>query len=172
MSNTHAETNKTTSTTPSDALPPSLRELLSIFAKELSQVSFPGVDHKVLIDLSAQVEEEAQRVEELRGQLDTAHQTLIEVKGRLQRAAEQGLAYARVYAASDAELATRLAEVNLGGEAPRRRKLEVAAAATDPGDGTTPIKIPAKRGRKPKSQQPAAGEEASSEETSSEETGS
>ncbi len=165
MPKTHVEMSHTTSTTTaqpsqSDALPPALRELLGIFAQELAGVSFPNVDHKVLVELAEQVEVEAQRVEELRAQLDTAHAGLIDIKARLQRAAEQGLAYARVYAAGDADLAARLAEVNLGGEAPRRRKLEVAAAA-DPGDGTTPIKLPAKRGRKPK-QQPVVEEETGS----------
>jgi hypothetical protein len=166
MPKTHVEMSTTTSTpttapSPSEALPPALRELLGIFAQELAAVSFPNVDHKVLVELAEQVEVEAQRVEELRAQLDTAHAGLIDVKARLQRAAEQGLAYARVYAAGDADLAARLAEVNLGGETPRRRKLEVAAAAADPGDGTTPIKLPAKRGRKPK-QQPVVEDETGS----------
>lgn len=171
MPKTHAETTPVPSTStpvpaPSDALSPALRELIGIFAQELAAVSFPGVDHKTFMDLAAQVETESQRVEELRAQLDTAHAALIEVKSRLQRSAEQGLAYAKVYAANDAELLARLNEVNLGGETPRRRKLEVAAAApADPGDGSTPIKLPAKRGRKPK----VAVEEESTTET---ETGS
>ena len=173
MPKTHAETTPvpstpTPATSPSDALSPALRELIGIFAQELAAVSFPGVDHKTFMDLAAQVETESQRVEELRAQLDTAHSALIEVKSRLQRSAEQGLAYAKVYAANDAELLARLNEVNLGGETPRRRKLEVAAAtATDPGDGTTPIKLPAKRGRKPK----VAVEEETESETDTE-TGS
>jgi len=181
MPKTHAETTPVTSTPTapstapstsvppqSDALSPALRELIGIFAQELAAVSFPGVDHKTFMDLAAQVETESQRVEELRAQLDTAHSALIEVKTRLQRSAEQGLAYAKVYAANDAELLARLNEVNIGGETPRRRKLEVAAAsATDPGDGTTPIKLPAKRGRKPKVA--AAAEEETETET---ETGS
>lgn len=151
---------------PSDALAPALRELMAIFANELAEVHFPNVDHKVLSELAGHVETETQRVEELRAQLDTAHATLIEVKTRLQRAAEQGLAYAKVFAASNPELMARLAEVNLGGETPRRRKLEVAAAApAEAGDGTTPIKLPPKRGRKPKQ----AAEQTTEDET---ETGS
>ncbi len=183
MPKTHAETTPATSTPPtstptstptgtstppvpsqSDALSPALRELIGIFAKDLAAVSFPGVDHKTFMDLAEQVDTESQRVEELRAQLDTAHSALIEVKSRLQRSAEQGLAYAKVYAANDAELLARLNELNIGGETPRRRKLEVAAAAaTDPGDGTTPIKIPAKRGRKPKAAAAAAEEETETE---------
>jgi hypothetical protein len=147
MPKTHAEptpasTTPVTAATPSDALSPALRELLAIFEQELAEVRFPNVDGKILADLAARVDAETQRVEELRAQLDTAHAGLVDVKARLQKAAEQGLGYARVYAAGDADLLARLAEVNLGGE-PRRRKLEVAAP--EAADGT--IKLPPRRGR-------------------------
>ena len=63
----------------------------------------------------------------------------------LLRAAEQGLAYARVYAADDPELEARLADINLGGKPePRRRKLEVAAA--DSGN-SEPLRLPPRRGQ-------------------------
>lgn len=144
-----------TSTSASDTMAPALRELLAIFDGPLAEVRFPGVDRGMLLDLAAQVEGESVRVEELRAQLDTAYAGLIEVKGRLQRAAEQGLAYARVFSAGDPELTARLAEVNLAGE-PRRRKAAAAtgepdAAAAEAGesaDGT--IRLPPRRGRKPK----------------------
>lgn len=162
------KTSDETNPTSSDTLPPALRELISIFSKELAEVNFPGVDAKVLTDLANDVAAETQRVEELRAQLDTAHATLIEVKQRLQKSAEQGLAYAKVYAATDADLATRLAEVNLGGETPRRRKLEVAAPAAGAAEGGegAEVKQPAKRGRKPK-QPPQQAAEGGEEETGS-----
>jgi hypothetical protein len=146
MTSTPAPTTAPPPATP-DALTPAMRELIALFDKELAEVRFPGVDSKLLAELGAQVDAETQRVEDLRAQLDTAHAGLVDFKNRLQRAAEQGLAYAKVYAAGDAELLAKLAEINLGGDTPRRRKLEVAAQA-DPGDGT--IKLPPRRGRKPK----------------------
>ena len=130
----------------SDSLAPALRELLDVFERELAEVQFPGVDRTVLHDLAAQVEGEGQRVETLRQQLDEAQQILGDAQTKLVRAAELGLAYARVYAAEDAALLDRLSGLHVGnGEsAPKRRKLEVASA----GDGS--VRLPAKRGRKPK----------------------
>ena len=134
----------------SAALSPAIRELLSVFEGELADVQFPGVSAKALTDLAGQVAEETQRVEELRRQLDDAQATLGEAQQKLVRVAELGLAYARVYAAEDAALLSRLSELQVGpGEPPKRRKLEVAAP-----DGS--VRLPAKRGRKPKNATPAA----------------
>lgn len=131
-------------TEPSEALSPAIRELLSVFEGELAEVSFPNVSAKILRDLAAQVAEESQRVETLRQQLEEVQTTLTEAQQKLVRTAELGLAYARVYAAEDADLLDRLSTLQVGpNEPPRRRKLEVAAP-----EGT--VRLPAKRGRKPK----------------------
>lgn len=138
MPNANAET--------SEALSPAIRELLSVFENELAEVQFPNVSAKILTDLAAQVADESQRVEALRQQLEEAQNTLSEAQQKLVRTAELGLAYARVYAADDAALLGRLSDLQVGpqsAEAPKRRKLEVAAP-----DGA--VRLPAKRGRKPK----------------------
>ena len=130
----------------SDSLAPALRELLDVFERELAEVQFPGVDRTVLHDLAAQVEGEGQRVEVLRQQLEEAQSILSDAQTKLVRAAELGLAYARVYAADDAALLDRLSTLHVGSEpAPKRRKLEVAAP-----EGEGSVRLPAKRGRKPK----------------------
>lgn len=147
----------------SDSLAPALRELLDVFERELAEVQFPGVDRTVLKDLAAQVEGEGQRVDALRQQLDEAQSILSDAQTKLVRAAELGLAYARVYAADDAALLDRLSTLHVGNEpAPKKRKLEVASAGEDGA-----VRLPAKRGRKPKVR-PEAGPEA---EEASEETG-
>ena len=129
----------------SEALSPAIRELLAVFEGELAEVHFPGVDRKVLAELAGQVDGETRRVEELRQQLDEAQALLGDAQQKLLRAAELGLAYARIYAAEDAALLSRLSDLQVGpGEPPRRRKLEVAA----PAEGA--VRLPAKRGRKPK----------------------
>jgi len=129
----------------SEALSPAIRELLAVFEGELAEVHFPGVDRKVLAELAGQVDGETRRVEELRQQLDEAQALLGDAQQKLLRAAELGLAYARIYAAEDAALLSRLSDLQVGAaEPPRRRKLEVAA----PADGA--VRLPAKRGRKPK----------------------
>ncbi|MBK7825394.1 hypothetical protein [Nannocystis sp.] len=129
-----------------EALSPAIRELLSIFEGELATVQFPNVSAKILSQLATQVSTETHRAEALRQQLDAAQATLAEAQAKLVRTAELGLAYARVFAADDPELLQRLAEIHVGaGDASpgRRRKLEVAAP-----EGA--IRLPAKRGRKPK----------------------
>jgi hypothetical protein len=132
-----------------ESLSPAIRELLSIFEGELAKVQFPNVSAKILGDLAAQVSDESERVETLRQQLDAAQANLSEAQQKLVRTAELGLAYARVYAADDATLLDRLAELHVGpnhlksNETPKRRKLEVAAP-----EGA--VRLPAKRGRKPK----------------------
>jgi len=142
MSTPHAESS-------TQALSPAIRELLAIFEGELATVQFPNVSAKILSQLATQVSHETQRAEALRQQLDAAQATLAEAQAKLVRTAELGLAYARVFAADDPDLLQRLAEIHVGaGDAsPRRRKLEVAAP-----EGA--IRLPAKRGRKPK--QPGA----------------
>lgn len=156
---------------PSDNLSPSLRELVAIFDGPLSEVRFPGVDSKILTDLAGDVEGESVRVEELRQQLDAAHSRFIEVKARLQRVAEQGLAYAKVFAAGDPDLQARLGEINLAGE-PKRRKARAAGsedatsgegategAGEEGGEGDAVVKMPARRGRKPKVAEEAAADD-------------
>lgn len=132
-----------------ESLSPAIRELLSIFEGELSKIQFPNVSAKILTELAAQVSDESERVDTLRQQLDAAQANLAEAQQKLVRTAELGLAYARVFAADDAALLDRLAELHVGPNETstgpgRKRKLEVA------GSEGGAVRLPAKRGRKPK----------------------
>lgn len=138
MSESHDET--------PDLIAPALLDVLAVFEGPLAEVRFPGIDHNVLRGQIDQVRALAQQVEALRVQLDAAQTGLADAQTNLVRTAEQGLGYARVFAASDPALAERLADIVLVSEEPRRRrKLEVAA---QPGET---VRVPARRGRKPKS---------------------
>ncbi|MDC0669086.1 hypothetical protein [Nannocystis radixulma] len=132
-----------------DPVSPALLDLLAVFEGPLAEVQFPGVDQGVLRGLVDQVRGHAHELDQLRAQLDALHNQLTEARLRLLRTAEQGLAYARVFAADDPELDARLADIHLGGgkTEPRRRKLEVASA--DSGN-TEPLRLPPRRGRKPR----------------------
>lgn len=134
-----------------DLISPALSELLAVFEGPLAEVRFPGVDKTVLRTLVDQVRNHGQKLAALRAQLDGLQSGLTEAQLKLVRAAEQGLAYAKVFAASDPALAERLGEIALvSGEEPRRRrKLEVAAPAAAPGEGEA-LRLPPRRGRKPK----------------------
>jgi hypothetical protein len=131
-----------------DPVSPAHLDLLAVFEGPLAGVQFPGVDQAILQDLVDQVRGRAHELDQLRAQLDALHGQLAEARARLDRAAEQGLAYARVFAADDPQLTSRLAGIHLGGKPePRRRRLEVAAA--DSGNGE-PLRLPPRRGRKPR----------------------
>ena len=132
-----------------DLIAPALLELLAVFEGPLAEVRFPGIDRTVLRGQIDQVRTLSQQLEALRGQLDAAQTALADAQLRLVRTAEQGLGYARVFAGADPELADRLADITLttSEEPRRRRKLEVAA---QPPAGD-PLRMPPRRGRKPKS---------------------
>lgn len=132
-----------------EVVSPAVLDLLAVFEGPLAGVQFPGVDQATLQNLIEQVRGHAHELDLLRAQLDALHGQLAEARARLQRTAEQGLAYARVFAADDPELDARLADIHLGGgkPEPRRRKLEVAAA--DSGNAE-PLRLPPRRGRKPR----------------------
>lgn len=136
------------------SLPPAIAELVEIFAASLAEVRFPGVDHQALAELAARVEADEARVRALRADLEAAEAAHADAHERLLRAAELGLAYARVYASDDEALQARLAGLSLGGASPRKgRKLEVAGKG-----GAGAIKLPPRRARKPRA--PAEGGEA------------
>lgn len=139
MSESHDET---------PVISPALLDLLAVFEGPLAEVKFPGVDSATLRTLVDQVRSSSEKLEALRSQFEGLQSALTEAQTKLVRAAEQGLGYARVYAAGDPELSERLAGITLttGEEPRRRRKLEVAAAQ----EGEA-IRMPPKRGRKPKS---------------------
>lgn len=133
-----------------DPVSPAVLDLLAVFEGPLADVQFPGVDRGTLRALVDEVRESAHALDLLRAQLDTLHGRLTDTRARMMRTAEQGLAYARVYAADDPDLEARLADITLAGPGksaePRRRKLEVATEGGNP----EPLRLPPRRGRKPR----------------------
>lgn len=137
-----------------DPISPALLDLLAVFEGPLAEVQFPGVDRGSLRTLIDQVREGSLELDTLRAQLEALHNQLTETRVQLIRAAEQGLAYARIYAATDPELEARLAAITLapnGKPEPRRRKSDLSAAKqpAEAGDGE-PLRLPPRRGRKPR----------------------
>ena len=84
-----------------DPVSPALLDLLALFEGPLADVQFPGVDQGTLRGLVDQVRGHAQELDQMRAQLDALHNHLTEARLRLLRTAEQGLAYARVFAADE-----------------------------------------------------------------------
>lgn len=122
-------------THPDDPVPAELRAVLELFAAELRGVSFPGVDAARLGQHAEEVRARARDVERAQAALDAALGALGERTSALSALAGRALAYARVYAADNAELAARLTDLE-GGDRPtapapvraplhrRRRKAE------------------------------------------------
>lgn len=126
---------------------PAIAELVALFEGPLAAVQFPGVDQHVLRGLVEQVQAHANQVEALRAQLDELHGALADAQAKLARTAEQGHAYARVFAAEEPALAEQVAAIVLpNAEERRRRKPEVVVG---PG-AAEPLRLPPRRGRRPK----------------------
>jgi hypothetical protein len=96
----------------SDAVPPSLRAVLDLFAEDLKGVAFPGVDAALLTQQADEVRARARDVERAQSVLDAAQAALNDRTAVLAALASRGLAYARIYAADDPALAARLAELD------------------------------------------------------------
>ncbi len=114
-----------------------LRDVAALFADELSDVRFPDLDAKILNAAIGDVEKAFAEVARLEAVVTEARRKLDESHDVLVHKAARGLAYARVFADSDAELLARLDAITL----PRSRR---GGAALVPA-----ADAPKKRGRKP-----------------------
>ena len=106
---------------------PPIQALLELFDGELRDVRFADLDSAALNALAAQVTEAAQGVAAKQAALDEAQAALQERQGSLLQQAQRALAYAKVYAESDAELGAKLDAIALP-RAPRRPRGEPSAA--------------------------------------------
>ena len=114
-----------------DATPTLARQVIEFYADELAEVRFPDLDLAAQIEV-ARVEAE---LAEKRAELELRSQALV-------AKAERALAYARIFAQGDEQLAPRLAEIG------RRRSGVSHPHQTASASGT--IAAPKRRGRKPK----------------------
>lgn len=123
-----------------ELLPLELQRLLQLFSA-LPDVRFPDLDAASLQDAVARVKErhlelvhiEAQQ-QAVRSALDDEHEALLKKGHRL-------LAYLKVFAEADPQLAEKVGSVAL----PRLRRVAAPTAALEP--SLTPAEAPKKRGR-------------------------
>lgn len=117
----------------SDPIPSRVRDILALFEGPLADARFGDLDAGALDELAARVRDRAREVDDARASLDAAHAALEEARAILSRRAEQGLAYAKVFAEGDPALAADLA--SLDGEpelrAPRRARKKNGAERGD-----------------------------------------
>jgi hypothetical protein len=108
-----------------DPTPAFARQVLTLFRQELAEVHFPELDLAVLEQAEQAVFAAQVEVERVETQLEAARIARAEQLAELETKAERALAYARVFASSDAELSARVSELG------RKKSAPVAA----PGDG-------------------------------------
>ena len=114
-----------------DPLPAGIQQVLALFQGELAGVEFPEVGAEVLARAVDERQARAGEAAAARAAATAAELALAQSTQALQRLAERAVAYAKVYAADNPELAQELASIQL--DAGRRA---------------------AKRGRKPTPSQP------------------
>jgi hypothetical protein len=148
-----------------------IRALLELFVGELALVKFPELDAEVLRDAAGQVSSRSEALARAEAAVERARVELGEAQETLQQKAQRALAYARIYAEDQPELAGKLEDITLPRAQRRLTRLEptpspvaapaavpaapVAAAEPAPVDPGAPA--PKRRGRPPKAAQATAG---------------
>ncbi len=112
----------------SDPVPPLARAVMTLFAEALPDVRFPDLDLAVLESAADDLRAAQVELEQIEAELHAARAALAKQAEQLTTRAQRALAYARVYAEGDPELASRVQAVagspkagTLAGEAPKRR---------------------------------------------------
>lgn len=113
-----------------EKLPPVVREILAVFEHDLTDVRFGDLDAGRLFALAERVRIAEEGVEGARAQLEQARETHGAMLADLVVLSEKALAYARIYAESEPELASRLEA--LVEAPPEKKKRRRRKAKTDP----------------------------------------
>lgn len=116
-------------TSQSESLPVLVREILSVFEHDLTDVSFGDIDAGRLLSLADRVRVAGEEVESVRAQLDRAREAHDATLADLVALSEKALAYARIYAESEPELAPRLEAL---APAPPQKKRRRRKAGKEP----------------------------------------
>ena len=113
-----------------DPVPEGVRELLELFRGPLEAVSFPDVDGAVLEERCNALRAAEAEVSGLFAALEAAQTKLSDERTALEKCAERGLAYARVFASDNEELVLKLDALSLGTpkKAARKAKNKVPKA--------------------------------------------
>jgi len=97
-------------------IPSGVEELIRIFEQELSEISFPDVNAMELSALRVEVEERTEMVKHARATLERAMVGLDDAVRELNKKADVGLSYAKVFAQGKENLEERLNAITLSRE--------------------------------------------------------
>lgn len=121
-------------TTPKhDPTPPFARQLMELYAEAMAEVRFPDLDLARLRAGEKELQAAQLELEQAEAALDAVRALRDAQAQALNQQAERALAYAKIFAAGDAELAARLAELG-------RRQPSSTGGATQPRKRGRPAK--------------------------------
>lgn len=129
-----------------DVTPTLARQVIDLYTDELADVRFPDLDLSALLYAQAELHAAQLEVERVEAELADKRAELEVRSQALVAKAERALAYARVFAQGDEQLAARLGEIG------RKKSSNSHASQTASASGT--IAAPKRRGRKPKAEEP------------------
>jgi hypothetical protein len=94
-----------------DPIPPSIQALLDLFANELKDVHFPGVDRATLEQVIIDVRTHTEAVAKAEAALEAVRLALRESEETLSVKSQKALSYARVYAMDRPEIVAKVESV-------------------------------------------------------------
>jgi hypothetical protein len=105
-----------------DPVPTPIQDLLTVFKKDLSTISFPDVNKEILDSLATDVRTRAKELEQILASAVVAREALETSHNELLQKASRGLAYAKVFAENDDHIMEKLTKINLGKSVRIQRK--------------------------------------------------
>ena len=127
-------------------IPPAVQQVLDVYESNLPLVKFGDLEATVLAESAEEVVLAATALERAEEALNAARVAFLEKQEILLQKAQRALAYARVYADGDAELAARVEQISL----PRSRR-SPKADAVDGAQMAPAVEAPRRRARQRKS---------------------
>jgi hypothetical protein len=97
-----------------DPISTPIKEMLTIFQRDLSSVTFPDVSQSILENLIEDVRKNAVELETANAQVIAAREALEASQNDLLQKCLRGIAYAKVYAEDKEELLETISKINLG----------------------------------------------------------
>jgi hypothetical protein len=124
------------------AIPHEIQQVIDLFQRRLALVTFGDLETAVLSRAAEEVQAAAAALAEAESAADRARAALAAKQDELALKAQRALAYARIYAEADAELAAQVEAIAL----PRGAR----GLTSDEGAGVPASLAPRRRGRPPK----------------------
>src|SRR5262245_56065755 len=123
-------------------IPPAVQQVLDVYETDLLLVKFGDLEATVLSKAVEEVVLAVTAVEQAEAALETARAALQEKQEGLFQKAQRALAYARVYAEGDPDLAARVEEISLLRSSRRNPKVD----AVEGGPPAPAVQAPPRRG--------------------------